>query len=192
MRTNTKNFIDPLKPKQSNIDIEEIAESLSNTCRFNGHCKLFYSVAEHSLNTLKLGEFLAGEDLQKLTPQEQLQFLLHDATEAYVGDLIKPLKNLIPLFEEIENRFWKVIAKKYKVPVEWHPLLDRADKTCYAIEATHLRKGETFVRALEDVPYDLHPKYLEKIPIWGYSHQVAKNKFLATYASIIKQIEEGI
>ena len=98
------------------IDIKDIAHSLANLCRFTGHTKEFYSVAKHSVFA------------SKMVPQElSLQALLHDATEAYVGDLNSPLKDILPEFKTIETHIWSVIATKFGVPVEMDPLVKQAD-----------------------------------------------------------------
>src|SRR5271157_3544054 len=71
----------------SQITIEDIAAHLAKICRFNGACKVFYSVAQHSI--------LVAEDLRYLGYSINYQFygLLHDATEAYIGDIIRPFKD---------------------------------------------------------------------------------------------------
>ena len=71
----------PLDPQQDQVDIEDIAHGLAYQCRFNGQTRYFYSVAQHSL-------IVAG-----LVPKRlYLAALLHDAAEAYMGDMVKPLK----------------------------------------------------------------------------------------------------
>ena len=82
----------PLEPRIDDVDIEDIAHGLAYQCRFNGQTNAFYSVAQHSLI------------VAALVPEE-LRFaaLLHDAAEAYLGDMVKPLKVLLPGFSEIEE-----------------------------------------------------------------------------------------
>ena len=77
----------PLDPKPEDFDLVDIAHSLANTCRFRGHVRRFFSVAEHSVNVSKLAE---GID-----PGAAVQGLLHDAAEAYLSDLASPLKPYI-------------------------------------------------------------------------------------------------
>lgn len=98
----------PLDPKAEDICIGDIAEALSKLCRYNGHIREFYSVAQHSVI------------LSYLVPEEDaLTALLHDATEAYVGDMVRPLKSLFPEFSEIEHKIWEVIAQKYHLKTEF-------------------------------------------------------------------------
>jgi uncharacterized protein len=96
----------PLDPKESEINIEDIAHSLSLICRYNGHCDRFYSVAEHSLYCMQ-----AAGDNTKLA----LACLLHDASEAFIGDMTRPLKYNIPAFIEIEDSIQYVIWKKFNL-----------------------------------------------------------------------------
>lgn len=100
------NRLFPLDLRPEDIDIEEIAHSLSNVCRFGGHCKEFYSVAQHSVIVCDL-----------LPDQYKLCGLLHDATEAYCGDMVRPLKKSLPDFERIEANIWTQIALKFNLPV---------------------------------------------------------------------------
>lgn len=78
--------------QKSEIDIRDIAHGLSNTCRYAGQCRSFYSVATHSFLLSSIAEDV---ELAKY-------LLLHDATEAYMVDLPKPLKSMIPKYEAIE------------------------------------------------------------------------------------------
>lgn len=95
-----KNF-NYLKILEDDICIEDIAHSLSFQCRGNGHLKNFYSVAQHCIFVGILSNSLEG--------------LLHDASEAYTGDIPTPLKKTIPEFKILENKIQKVIYKKYNI-----------------------------------------------------------------------------
>lgn len=95
----------PLGAKESEIYIKDIAHALSNICRYNGHCNTFYSVAQHCVI---LSYLLKGDD--KFTA------LMHDATEAYLGDMIRPLKLIDDSFNKNEDNLWKVIARRFVLP----------------------------------------------------------------------------
>ena len=95
----------PEDPREEDIDIRDIARSLSMLCRFGGHINNFYSVAQHSVELSYIVE-----------PKNAFCALMHDSTEAYYGDMIRPLKYLFPRFIEMEDNCWKVIAKKYGLP----------------------------------------------------------------------------
>lgn len=105
----------PLDPDVEQIDIADIAHALSMQCRFGGHCLRFYSVAEHSVHVAR---FLArfGED-----PETQLWGLLHDAAEAYVVDLPRPLKRSLPEYERTEARLLRAIAARFGLPRGYVP-----------------------------------------------------------------------
>jgi hypothetical protein len=90
-----------LLPEQSEIDILDIAHALSNMCRFNGHCRDFYSVAQHSILVSILVE-----------PKYKLAALLHDASEAYMADIVSPLKPFLTNYKDIEQNLMKAIYRK--------------------------------------------------------------------------------
>ena len=93
----------PLDPRPEDVDIKDIAHALSLTCRYNGHSKIFFSVAQHSLNCCEMAERMG------MIKQVRLLCLLHDAAEAYIGDMTRPLKPMFPGFKEMENKIQKVI-----------------------------------------------------------------------------------
>lgn len=92
------------------ITLEDIAHALSLQCRYNGHCKFFVSVAEHSLQVAYLAK-INGEP-----PLVQLQALLHDAVEAYVGDLPAPLKPSLHDYQRVEDDVAHRVYARLRVP----------------------------------------------------------------------------
>lgn len=92
------------KPEDHDYNIYEITHALSNICRFTGHSNEYYSVAQHSV-------LMAREAPKHL----KLLFLLHDATEVYVGDMNAPLKQIFPAFKVLEKKIGKAIFKAYKL-----------------------------------------------------------------------------
>lgn len=77
----------PLDPRADEVRIEDIAIALGNTCRWGGRCEPWYSVAQHSLHVMAM--------VESEQPELALQALLHDAAEAYLGDIVRPLKEHI-------------------------------------------------------------------------------------------------
>ncbi len=109
MHTYTGKKINPLAFTKDDIDIKDIAHALSFLCRGGGHLKMFYSVAQHSLNCAQEA-FLRYRDSRL-----SLACLLHDASEAYISDIIRPVKQHLKLYEDIESQWMKVIFEKYKL-----------------------------------------------------------------------------
>ena len=96
---------DPTAAAPEDLCIEDIAHALSLLCRANGHLCLFYSVAQHCLACQR--EAAA----RGWSARVQLLCLLHDASEAYIGDLTRPLKRHLPAFAAIEARLqWQIYA----------------------------------------------------------------------------------
>lgn len=103
-------YIDLADPKPSDISIYDIAIGLGNTCRFGGQIPKFYSVAEHSI----LAAYLATKD--QCEPKEVFAVLMHDSAEAYVGDLVKPLKILVgDSFVKIEKKIEEAIDQRFDI-----------------------------------------------------------------------------
>lgn len=102
IRTFSGQFVNLTDPDPSTINIIDIAHSLGNLCRFAGHTINFYSVAEHSIQCANL-----------LDDQNKLAGLLHDASEAYLMDIPRPLKALLPGYKALEDKFMQVIANKF-------------------------------------------------------------------------------
>jgi hypothetical protein len=98
----------PLDPRPEEIDILDIAHALSMQCRYSGHVNSFYSVAEHSVHISRA-----------VSPEFALWGLLHDASEAYLVDIPKPLKPLLPQYKAAERSVMACIALHFGLdPVE--------------------------------------------------------------------------
>jgi len=118
-----------LDPKQEEICIEDIAHALALTCRFGGHCKMFYSVAEHSIRVADI------VDYKKL----KLSALLHDAHEAYLHDVPRPIKHDMPQYKVMADAIQKVIMNKFSCQYnEVNQHIKYADDVMLATEAKTL------------------------------------------------------
>lgn len=96
----------PMDPQPNDIHAMDIAHSLSLLCRYGGHVDKFYSVAEHCVLMSRY-----------VKPEHALAALLHDATEAYVVDVPRPLKRYLTAYRDIEDVVWRVIATHYNVDI---------------------------------------------------------------------------
>ena len=94
---------DPMEMTEENVALEDIARALSLLCRGGGHIRHFYSVAQHSINCAKEAK------ARELPERMQLACLLHDASEAYISDIIRPVKEHLNNYLEIEA---KIIDRK--------------------------------------------------------------------------------
>ncbi len=117
MQTFTGKKFWPLDPRPEDVSIEDISHALSLLCRFNGHCNEFYSVAQHSVLVSKI-----------VTPENTLAALFHDASEAYLGDIIRPIKKFLPFaVKEIERRLEEVIFQHFSIQKYDKQEISRAD-----------------------------------------------------------------
>jgi uncharacterized protein len=92
----------PGSPHPDDVDIYDIANALARQCRYGGHCLRFYSVAEHCV-------LMCDE----ASEENKLCALLHDASEAYLIDIPRPVKPLLKGYHDLELALMRVIAKKY-------------------------------------------------------------------------------
>jgi len=107
INTFTGETFKPLEPEQSKIHIEDIAHALSLQCRANGHIVHFFSIAQHSINCANEAK------ARGLSLRTQRACLLHDASEAYLSDVIRPVKRHLSNYGEIEKRVQDEIFTKF-------------------------------------------------------------------------------
>lgn len=153
------------------LDIEDIAHALSQVCRFGGHCREFYSVAQHSVYVSQL-----------VGPRHSLVGLLHDATEAYMGDMVSPLKRRIPEYRQHEQWLWMVISGQFGLPVEMPEEVRKADLIMLAAEARDLCKADVSTWGLSSAP--------EWIRIEPWTPRVAKMHFMDAFATLTERMKE--
>lgn len=134
IRTVSGIYINVFNPSPEMICIEDIAHSLSYQCRFGGHLPKFYSVAQHSLNCSYLIE---DEELK-------LAALLHDASEAYLMDIPRPIKRGLSNYKEIENNLMELIAAKFGFSYPLHTKIKEVDEIMLELEwnCLMLKKAE--------------------------------------------------
>ena len=155
-------------PHIDDVAIEDIAHGLAYQCRFNGQTREFYSVAQHSVMVMSL------------VPEEhRLAALLHDAAEAYLGDMVKPLKNLFPAFSEIEAQVMAIIGQRFGVELaQLHRSIKQADLIALATEKRDLMQHSTepwtYLAGVEPVS-----EYIRPMP-----PELAKKSFLQAFAEM--------
>jgi uncharacterized protein len=116
-----------LDPRPEDIHILDIAQGLACESRYNGHTRSFYSVAQHAWHA------------SQIVPREHaLEALLHDATEAYCKDIPRPLKELLPDYQEIEERVDGTIRAAFGLQGSMHPAVKNADLVLLATERRDL------------------------------------------------------
>lgn len=128
LQTYTGKVLRPLDPWPGDFCIEDIAWSLAHQCRYNGHTKLFYSVATHCI----LVAFFLPQSLK-------LEGLLHDASEAYLTDLPSPIKQQMPEYRKIEAKVEAAIETQYRLIKS--PLVKEADDYVFQLEAALVMGG---------------------------------------------------
>jgi hypothetical protein len=153
-------------PEASEIKIEDIAHGLAHTCRFAGQCKAFYSVAEHSV--------LVSE----IVPQAGLAALLHDGAEAFVGDMSRPLKQLLPEYTKIEKKIERAIFRRFGIEWPAPSEVKTADYSVMAAEQVTLMPPGTneWLSAAKILP--------AKVEIRCLDPKAAKTLFLDRYAKL--------
>lgn len=130
--TYTGKKLDLVTPDPASIDLVDIAHGLANECRFAGQCRRYYSVAQHSL--------LAS---QIVSPERAMEALLHDATEAYLKDIPRPLKLLLPDYRAIEHNLDAVIRLRFGLPAMQSAEVKRADTILLATERRDLMRQDS-------------------------------------------------
>lgn len=130
---------DLLNPREEEVLIADIAYSLCNIRRFTGHTD--YTVGQHSILCSMI-----------VPPEYALEALLHDAHEAYVGDVSYPLKALLPDYRKIEASVERVVRRKFGLPEQMSDVVRRADRELAKWEAHHLLYDPEWCEGWESVP----------------------------------------
>lgn len=169
IQTYSGNKFDYTTYTEDDFYIEDIAHSLSRTCRFNGHCEDFYSVAEHCY----LMSYLVDLEHAK-------EALLHDASEAYIGDIPSPLKKFIKdAIVPIEDKIIETVFNKYGLTFPFSEQVKNADlEMLYWEYQLYIRKSsEVRWDTLEGLSFPIERKPNFK----SWTPQQAKEKFLERF-----------
>lgn len=163
------------KPEESDVTLDDLASALSNICRFSGHLPVFYSVAQHLVNT------------SRIVPEE-LAFtaLMHDTTEAFTNDLPTPLKWAFPVFKDLEVRTESAMAKKFGFMFPYPPEVKQADTEMLILEKLYVKLDNRVWPNYENIKVD-HLIHLVDLKPWQPCR--AKREFLERYAEL-KEYEQ--
>jgi hypothetical protein len=156
-------WFDFSNPASSNFTIEDVAHGLANICRYAGQCRRFYSVAEHSM---LVSETAVGFELEAL---------LHDAAEAFMGDITRPLKQMLPEYKNIENGVEEAILMRFGLTIPLPLGIKDADLRVLAAEQSQImpRGTDDWAREQNVVPAPIIVRHL--------GPEEAKRAFLDRY-----------
>lgn len=164
IQTYTGRAFDFADPRPQDVRAPDISHALSMQCRFNGHCNSFYSVAQHCV--------LAARLLRLKEESLAMEGLLHDAAEAYMGDLVRPLKTMDALeaFSAIEARVERIIRVRFGLPERKAPGVAEAvklvDERLLATEKLFLMKTEPRPWQLKASPLTAQERTAIGMPSW--------------------------
>lgn len=160
-------------PHPNDVRIDDIAHALAMVCRFGGHCREFYSVAEHSVRMAEVADFEHGIDAA-------MWALIHDAPEAYLGDMVRPLKSTMPDYRRMEARTEEVIIQGLgfkPVNAECRAYVKHLDDVLLMTERRDLVNhcGHDWTPRAEPLPGTIVPM----------SPMIAKAAFLGTFQRLL-------
>lgn len=154
----------PLRPRPADVCLSDIAHGLSNLCRYGGQCKRFYSVAEHSV----LLSYAVPPALARWA-------LMHDASEAYLIDIPRPLKPFLPQYREAERVLMECIAARYGL--EWPEPAD-----LHEYDTRILHNEQSVLHPSPPQPWNVPGLPLAGITITGWQPLQARARFLSRCA----------
>jgi hypothetical protein len=161
----------PMDPRPEEVHIEDIAHSLALQCRYAGHCLRFYSVAEHSV--------LMARHLAPLGPYVAMWALLHDASEAYLVDVPRPVKPFLDGYVAAEKAVMDVIARRFGLSIVMPSDVHSADGQIIADELANMK------------PMAWHARYAGKelgVQLQYWSPDEAETEFLAEYVRLERKL----
>lgn len=171
MQTRSGTSFYPLDPRASEVSIFDVAHGLSHACRYGGHVRRFYSVAEHCVLVA-----------MHVAPEHRCEALLHDASEAYIGDMVRPLKHTPEMtpFREAEDLIQAAVFEAFGVrsTAESHAAVKVIDDRILVDEINELMaRPSAYLERMRET------KALN-IPITGLPPGVAKRVFLDMFADL--------
>ena len=173
LQTVSGRWVNPFDPDPAQLDPGDIARALANQCRFGGHSRVFYSVAQHCVIVSRVVEERGGD------VEDVFAALMHDAGEAYLGDMPHPLKHRSALgaaFRDAEARLEEAIRDRFTIKADV-PEIKRVGRALLATERRAFSAELWHWPELEDV----EPLGLE---LRAWSPDTAAEEFLMRYTEL--------
>jgi hypothetical protein len=176
LQTYSGKMFRPFSPCIEDIEIEDIAHSLAMQVRWNGHLKVFFSTAQHSVNVS-----------YHVPPWCEFWGLMHDADEMIVGDLPSPVKWFMPTFRDVEDKISTAIRLRFGIPYNEYIRAEvKKIDTWMAFQEgrAHFKHPE-----LIDLWQIIEPDYTPSVPLdlRPWTPRQAERRFLARFREIVKQ-----
>ena len=160
----------PFQPRVHDVDIADIGHALARICRYTGHTHDFYSVAQHCVEVSKM-----------VAPEHQFAALLHDASEAYLVDVPRPMKPHFPGYAHRELVLEETIAAHFGLKYPWHPTIKAADAEILRREILWLFPNHPDLHER----WGIRPEDREKtVPLFGWAPHAAESAFFERYEEL--------
>lgn len=155
----------PMDPRPDDVCIDDIAHALSLLCRFGGHCLRFYSVAEHCVLLARVAP-----------PEFGLWALLHDASEAYLVDVPRPIKPFLVGYSEAEDKIMRAVAVRYRLHLGMPAIVKQLDRAILMDERQQNMAGTSFAWSTDGEPLGVELQF--------WSPEQARAEFLEAFAML--------
>jgi hypothetical protein len=172
MQTYTGRQFWPLDPREDEVCIEDIAHSLAMQCRYAGHCIQFYSVAEHSVH-------IAWWLHRHADATTALMGLLHDASEAYLIDVPRPVKPFLDGYKSLERWVQNAVMRSFQLPEQMPAAAKEADDRIIADELVNLKPMDW--HRFHDDPLGV------KLAYWSPAE--AEERFLSAFHALMAEVK---
>lgn len=170
IQTYTGKTFHPMDPRSQDVDIRDIAHALSMQCRYAGHCRRFYSVAEHSV---LIARWLVGKN-----KPAAIYGLLHDASEAYLCDVPRPVKPFLTGYQAAESKVQAAVWARFGLYAAVPAIAKEADDRILADELVNMTRMSWHARHADPLG----------VPMMYWSPAEAEREFLATYTALTGEV----
>lgn len=164
------NLFDYSDPDAGIVTIEDIANALSNICRFAGHIPYFYSVAQHAYNVSMI-----------VPPEYALAGLLHDTSEAFTNDIPTPLKHAVPMFKDLERKIEASMGRRFGFDYPLHTSVKYADSQMLGLEKIHIKGDHSHWDVLDGIDFECER---ENVVLESWTPGYAGYMFLKRYQEL--------